>query len=79
MSAAVAARNLAFVATVPLLDGTDMFAPEWVLIRDRRICKVVKRLSAGRGGDGLALFEVVHKNLTEMTRREFVERWQMDE
>ncbi len=56
-----------------------MFAPEWVLIRDRRICKVVKRLSAGRGGDGLALFEVVHKNLTEMTRREFVERWQMDE
>lgn len=76
--AAVGARNLAIVlASLFFLDATDLFAPEWVLIQDQKTGKVMKRLSVGRGGDGMALFEVVHKSLGELTRDDFVERWDL--
>lgn len=76
LSAAVAARNLGLWAlSLGVVDASDHFAPEWVVITDRRTGRLVKRLNAGRSGDAQGLYGAVCSGLDTLSTQDFSRRW----
>lgn len=73
LAAAVLLRNLVWVYLEPT---TELLAPSWVVVRDRRTGKKIGSLSAGReAGVGEALLRKVQESSLRLTPAAFLELW----